>query len=70
MLALYQERLLECPGCKTRKDEWDPKKGGSRVAYTPEVEICPGCERKELALSDEDLVGHKGLYVVLRPAST
>jgi len=34
-----------CSGCGTRAEEWDPEKGGSKVAYLPTEKVCPGCQR-------------------------
>ena len=36
------EQKLTCT-CGTRLEEWDPKKGGNRRAYIPQVFTCPGC---------------------------
>lgn len=38
------ERHLKCPHCGTRLEEWDPKGGGNRHAYIPQIYTCPGCE--------------------------
>jgi hypothetical protein len=35
-----------CPGCHTRREEWDPKRGGHRHAYIAHADRCPGCELK------------------------
>lgn len=38
------ERYLKCEHCGTRLEEWDPKEGGSRHAYIPQIFTCPGCD--------------------------
>lgn len=44
--AYVQWRAETCDGCGTRREEWDPKRGGSRVAYIAMSDRCPGCEIK------------------------
>lgn len=59
-----------CRTCGTHPDEWDPKKGGHRAAFTAEVHLCPGCEQKqrvEKTLEDDQYKGQRGLSVVMRP---
>lgn len=67
LTAHLLEEVATCPQCGTRADEWDPEQGGSRRAYVPEAHICPGCELKELAATDEANQDRRGLYVVLKP---
>lgn len=43
-----------CDMCGTAPWEWDPEQGGSRFAYDPKVEICPGCERKDWMRDNTD----------------
>lgn len=38
-----QERLLRCPDCGTRLEEWDTEQGGSPHAYIAQEFMCPGC---------------------------
>lgn len=33
-----------CPSCGTRAEEWDPKRGGDRNAYSAVLHRCRGCE--------------------------
>ncbi|MGH3097892.1 MAG: hypothetical protein ACRDMV_18070 [Streptosporangiales bacterium] len=56
-----------CPSCGTRRDEWDPKKGGRTDAYVASARRCHGCEavakhREQLP----DGIGH-GVQIVLKP---
>lgn len=55
-----------CQMCGTAKWEWDEEQGGSRFAYEPVEEICPGCERKEWARDDKDRKKPAGSFVVLK----
>lgn len=67
--ALHYQAWLDgnCPGgCGTRPEEWDPDRGGSRFAYTPVVDRCPGCEL--IAMTRRDLPDAElGLMVGLEP---
>jgi hypothetical protein len=40
--------------CGTAPWEWDEKQGGSRFAYEPVEEVCPGCEKKDWLRDDEE----------------
>jgi hypothetical protein len=48
-LAYLVYRGQFCESCGTAPWEWDPEQGGSRFAYEPKQEICPGCEKKDWA---------------------
>jgi len=48
-----RERILRCPDCGTRLDEWDPKKGGDRHAYIPQIFTCPGCAQTGILYEEE-----------------
>jgi hypothetical protein len=54
-----------CPSCGTAPWEWDPEQGGSRFAYEPYEEICPGCERKDW-VRDSQKKTPAGGYIALR----
>ncbi|WP_067967536.1 hypothetical protein [Nocardiopsis trehalosi] len=57
-----------CPGCGTRHAEWSEAEGGSRRAYTAEIQRCLGCEQIEQrrdSLKREDDLG-KGVHIVLQ----
>lgn len=43
-LGYVRAQALVCRGCGTRMEEWDPERGGSRVAYVGESSRCLGCE--------------------------
>ena len=65
------EQFLTC-SCGTRLEEWDPKKGGNRRAYIPEIFTCPGCagggEALEIATKQAKATGGgHGLKVRLLP---
>lgn len=67
-LAYARFRHEACPGCGTRPDEWDPKRGGDAGAYEPAVHTCPGCNlrggtERQIREGDES----PGRYVVLIP---
>jgi hypothetical protein len=50
--------------CGTRPEEWDPARGGSRVAYVAEVTRCLGCE--EIGRARRDMPeGELGMIVGL-----
>ncbi len=53
-LAYERHRAQICEMCGTAPWEWDEKQGGSRFAYEPVEEICPGCERKDWLRKDSD----------------
>jgi hypothetical protein len=67
--AIWQEiRQGEtCRSCGTRPDEWDPAKGGDRVAYVAQLTTCRGCqqiENRRAAISeDHDARGQHILLV-------
>lgn len=48
-LAWAQHRAEVCPGCGTRKDEWDADRD---TAYIPDVHYCRGCELLAEARAD------------------
>lgn len=67
-LAWRLEQAARCGRCRTRRDEWDPARGGDRDAYVSDVSRCPGCERLDHAA--RDLRGHEdthGLQIGLVP---
>jgi len=47
------EQQLRCDMCGTAQWEWDPAQGGSRFAYEPEDEFCPGCNMRHNASEDK-----------------
>jgi hypothetical protein len=53
-LAWEAERRAHCPDCGTRRDEWDPDRGGDRYAYLAVDYRCLGCESLEQAQRDRD----------------
>lgn len=50
VLAWTIEQSLMCSDCRTRLDEWDPKKGGHRQAYATATYMCPGCQQAETVM--------------------
>ncbi len=53
-----------CGLCGTAPWEWDEEQGGSKFAYEPVEEICPGCEKKDWLKDDTD---HKpGRFISLK----
>lgn len=62
-LAWMVEDRQRCDMCGTAQWEWEE----NRHAYHAREEICPGCERKEYANSDEGGKRHPGKYTVLVP---
>lgn len=77
-LAWQENQAATCSGCGTRHDEWDPKQGGDRQAYVPDVHYCPGCaalEQQDLPKGPDGtpLAGHRRylmpgtLYDLLHP---
>jgi hypothetical protein len=62
-LAWKREQRKICPGCSTRRSEWDR----DRDAYIGDIEVCPGCERVE---QEQENVGQskvKGVKIRLVP---
>jgi hypothetical protein len=64
-LAYRAHHAQHCPTCGTAAWEWDPAQGGSRFAYEPVEEICPGCQIKEYLTKEGK--SHPGKFVRLRP---
>jgi hypothetical protein len=65
-LAWMTYEAQVCSMCGTAPWEWNPEEGGSRFAYEPVEEICPGCERKDWL---RDSTEHRaGRTIVLKPA--
>lgn len=62
-LGWKRDQLTICPGCHTRKEEWDK----DRDAYIGNIEHCPGCER--IAQERENAQGsnRRGLHIGLVP---
>lgn len=55
-----------CPSCGTRPDEWDPEKGGHRLAYVARKRRCSGCAAKQqVEESVEPEKEGRGVHVVL-----
>ncbi len=52
-LVWLEEKYLKCPDCGTRRDESDPKLGGSLNAYHVERFTCYNCKNIEEAYADE-----------------
>lgn len=76
-IAYELERRATCPDCGTRRDEWNPKKGGDLDAYYAESWVCEGCKRTEAKshqISDDAKVGPRsimeGVKVELVPKDT
>lgn len=59
-------KAAACPGCGTREDEWDPKRGGHRFAFVASTHRCPGCELKEME-RDQIPENTKGIKIGLIP---
>lgn len=53
-IAEYLHSAAHCSMCGTAPWEWDPDQGGSRFAYEPVEEICPGCEKKDWARDNQE----------------
>ena len=53
-LAWSLRQRQTCPGCDTRKSEWD----ADPFAYVGEIDRCPGCEL--LAQEEDNLPEGKG----------
>jgi hypothetical protein len=56
-----------CGMCGTSEWEWDPDEGGSRFAYEPVEEICPGCEKKDWARDNQEKTTPGGFITLRRP---
>jgi len=59
-----------CPRCRTRAEEWDPARGGSRHAYYADADRCHGCETLEQAQREMRASGgddELGVSLVLVP---
>lgn len=56
-----------CPSCGTRAEEWDPERGGHRVAYVARPERCHGCAAKQQVEESLDpKQDGRGVHVVLQ----
>ena len=66
-IAHHMRRAEVCPGCGTRPAEWNPKKGGHRMAYVPEVRVCQGCIVREGAEEDKSFKEGRGKSIALTP---
>lgn len=64
-IAEYAHNAAICSMCGTAPWEWDEEQGGSKFAYEPVVEICPGCERKDW-MRDSKENDRAGSYVSLK----
>lgn len=73
-LAWQALKKATCSGCGTRRDEWNPDKGGDRRAYIADVDVCQGCAHVErmqnTASTDPSLKDRRGLKVILRRPKT
>lgn len=68
VLARIIEKRLQCPDCGTRRDEFDPKKGGHWQAYQATTDQCHGCRISEEAyLSATKNNDQRGIKVRLEP---
>jgi hypothetical protein len=61
---LYKAQI--CEMCGTAPWEWDESQGGTRFAYEPVEEICPGCEKKDWLRDDGDKKRPAGGFITLR----
>lgn len=68
-LAYMIHDAQTCGMCGTSAWEWDEEQGGSRFAYEPVEEICPGCERKDW-LRDSKKEKRAGSFVTLKKTET
>lgn len=62
-LAWNREQRKICPGCRTRRSEWER----DRDAYVGDVDVCPGCDRLE---QEQENIGNakvKGAKIRLVP---
>ena len=64
-LGWLLRELAACPNCRTRPEEWDPKQGGHRRAYIPEIRGCEGCIALGRGEDDPALKQSRGRRVVL-----
>lgn len=66
-LAFIIYRASICDLCGTAPWEWDPEQDGSRFAYEPVEEICPGCEKKDwLRDNDSSQKRRAGSFISLK----
>lgn len=66
-IAYQIHEASTCQRCGTQSWEWDPEQGGSKYAYIPREEICPGCEMKDWIQHDNKGSHKPGRYVELIP---
>lgn len=66
-IAYRTHEASYCSMCGTAPWEWDPEQGGSRFAYEPYEEICPGCEKKEWVRESREGPAPAGSHIALRP---
>lgn len=67
-LAWRKEERLHCPGCGTRRDEWE----ADRFAYVVQDDRCPGCEilaQERRQIPEEGSDGVR-LYLIPRSLAT
>ncbi len=62
-LAWSAEQRLHCPGCGTRKDEWE----ADPFAFISGSERCPGCELLAQERKNIEEEGSDGVRVFLVP---
>jgi hypothetical protein len=62
-MAWRREQRLICPGCRTRKEEWQR----DRDAFIGNIEVCPGCDRLEQERENASNMKQRGLHVGLVP---
>lgn len=64
----YVRTKETCSGCGTRRDEWNPDKGGHEHAYVATARRCHGCAAlEEYKNSDRVPQGIRGLQLLLKP---
>lgn len=69
VVAWSLEKLLECPNCGTRQEEWD----ADLNAYYPKAVHCLGCEKlayEAEASREGDMRGIRFALVRAEPSST
>jgi len=62
----YLHSASHCSMCGTAPWEWDEEQGGSRFAYEPVEEICPGCEKKDWMRDNQEGKHRAGSFIALK----
>ena len=68
-LAWQERKRSTHDRCGTRREEWDPARGGSRHAFEYVPDVCPGCEaleRTEAVMSGPEWQGQRGKTIKIR----